>query len=125
MVYNRAGEPEGGSKEHHAMISIDDFAKIELRAGTILTAESVQGATKILKLTIDIGERQITTASGIAQHYRPEDLVGRRVVVVANLQPATIRGIESQGMILAASQEGHKTVLVAPSEDIPNGARVK
>ncbi len=107
------------------MISIDDFAKIELRVGTILTAERVPGATKILKLNIDIGERQITTASGIAQHYQPEELVGRRVVVVANLEPATIRGIESQGMILAASQEGHKIVLVAPAEDIPNGAKVR
>ncbi len=106
------------------MISIDDFAKIALRAGTILTAEKVPGATKILKLTIDIGERQITTASGIAQHYQPENLVGRRVVVVANLEPATIRGIESQGMILAAS-EGDKIVLVAPAEDIPNGAKVR
>jgi methionyl-tRNA synthetase len=71
------------------------------------------------------GERQITTASGIAQHYQPEELVGRRVVVVANLQPAVIRGIESQGMILAVSQEGHKIVMLAPAEDIPNGARVK
>lgn len=107
------------------MISIEDFAKTELRVGTVVSAESVPGATRILKLSIDIGDRQITTASGIAQHYQPEELVGRRVVVVANLQPATIRGIESQGMILAASQEGHKTVLVAPAEDIPNGARVK
>ncbi|HEX9017184.1 MAG TPA: methionine--tRNA ligase subunit beta [Chloroflexota bacterium] len=107
------------------MISIEDFARIELRVGTVLTAEPVPGATKILKLTIDIGDRQITTASGIAQHYTPEELVGRRVVVVANLQPATIRGIESQGMILAASHEGHKIVLVAPAEDIPNGAKVR
>jgi methionyl-tRNA synthetase len=107
------------------MVSIEDFAKIDLRVGTVVSAERVPGATKILKLTIDIGERQITTASGIAQHYQPEELVGRRVVVVANLQPAVIRGIESQGMILAASQEGGKTVLVAPAEGIPNGSKVK
>ncbi len=107
------------------MISIEDFAKIELRVGTIVAAEHVPGATKILKLTIDIGDRQITTASGIAQHYEPEGLAGRRVVVVANLQPAVIRGIESQGMILAASQEGGKVVLVGPAEDIPNGAKVR
>src|SRR5512146_1109483 len=106
------------------MISIEDFARIELRVGTIISAEAVPGATKILRLTIDIGERQITTASGIALHYKPETLVGRRVVVVANLQPATIRGIESQGMILAAS-DGDKIVLVAPAEDIPNGAKVR
>ena len=107
------------------MISIEDFAKIDLRVGTIVAAERVAGATKILKLTIDIGERNVTTASGIAQYYQPEQLAGRRVVVVANLQPATIRGIESQAMILAASQEGSGVVLVAPAEEIPNGARVK
>ncbi len=107
------------------MVSIEDFAKIDLRVGTVVSAERVPGATKILKLTIDIGERQITTASGIAQYYQPEEMVGRRVVVVANLQPATIRGVESQAMILAASQEGSRVVLVAPAEEIPNGAKVK
>ncbi len=107
------------------MISIEDFAKIDLRVGTIVAAQRVAGATKILKLTIDIGDRQVTTASGIAQYYQPEELVGRRVVVVANLQPATIRGIESQAMILAASQEGSGVVLVAPAEEISNGAKVK
>ena len=107
------------------MISIEDFAKIELRVATVVSAEPVPGATKIVKLELDLGDRKITTAAGIAQHYSPEDLVGRRVVVVANLQPVTIRGIESQGMILAASLEGHKTVLVTVAEDIPNGAKVK
>jgi|SRR5450756_815034 len=107
------------------MISIEDFAKIDLRVGTIVAAERVPGATKILKLTIDIGDRQMNTASGIAQYYQPDGLVGRRVVVVANLQPAVIRGIESQGMILAASQEGSGVVLVSPAEEIPNGAKVK
>ncbi len=107
------------------MISIEDFAKIDLRVGTIVEAERVPGAKKILKLTIDIGDRQVTTASGIAEHYQPDELVGRRIVVVANLQPAVIRGIESQAMILAASQEGHKIILVAPADDIPNGAKVK
>ncbi len=107
------------------MISIDEFARMDLRVGTIVAAERVPGATRILKLTIDIGERQITTASGIAGYYQPEDLPGRKVVVVANLQPATIRGIESQGMILAASQEGGKVVLVAPAEDVPNGTKVR
>ena len=107
------------------MISIEDFARIDLRIGTIVTAEPVPGATKIIKLEIDAGERKITTAAGIAQQYRPEELVGRKVVVVANLEPARIRGIESQGMILAASMEGHKTVLLTVAEDIPNGAKVR
>jgi methionyl-tRNA synthetase len=107
------------------MISIEDFARIELRVGTVVSAEPIAGATKVLKLELDIGDRKITTAAGIAAHYSPEDLIGRRVVVVANLQPVTIRGIESEGMLLAASQEGHRTVLVTVAEDIPNGARVK
>jgi methionyl-tRNA synthetase len=107
------------------MISIEEFARIELRVGTVVSAEPITGARKLLKLELDIGDRKITTAAGIAEHYGPEELIGRRVVVVANLQPATIRGVESQGMLLAASQEGHKTVLVTVAEDIPNGARVK
>lgn len=107
------------------MISIEDFAKIELRVGTVDTAEPIPGATRVMKLEIDLGDRKVVTTAGIAQHYKPEEMVGRRVVVVANLQPVTIRGIESQAMILAASMEGRKTVLVTVAEDIPNGAKVK
>ncbi len=107
------------------MIDIEDFAKIELRVGTVLTAEPIPGATRVMKLEIDIGERKVTTTAGIAQHYKPEEMVGRKVVVVANLQPRVVRGIESQAMILAASMEGHKTVLVTVAEEIPNGAKVK
>ncbi len=107
------------------MISIEDFAKIDLRVGTVVSAEPIPGATKIIKLEIDIGDRKVTTTAGIAQHYKPEEMLGRKVVVVANLQPAIIRGIESQAMILAASMEGHKTVLVTVAEEIPNGAKVK
>jgi methionyl-tRNA synthetase len=107
------------------MITIDDFAKIELRVGTVVSAEPIKGATKIMKLEIDIGDRKVVTTAGIAQHYTPEEMMGRRVVVVANLEPRIVRGIESQAMILAASSEGHKTILVTVAEDIPNGARVK
>ena len=107
------------------MISIEDFAEIDLRVGTVLAAEPVPGASKLLKLEIDVGHRKLTTTAGIAQHYRPEEMVGRKVVVVANLQPAVIRGIKSETMILAATMEGHKTVLVTVAEDIPNGARVR
>lgn len=107
------------------MISIEDFAKLDLRVGTVVAAEPVAGASKLLKLEIDVGDRKLTTTAGIAQHYRPEELVGRKVVVVANLRPAVIRGIESQTMILAATMEGHKTVLVTVAEDIPNGAKVR
>jgi len=107
------------------MITIDDFAKIDLRVGTVVSAEPIPGASRVMKLEIDIGDRKVVTTAGIAQHYRPEEMVGRRVVVVANLQPRVVRGIESQAMILAASMEGHKTVLVTVAEEIPNGAKVK
>jgi len=107
------------------MITIDDFAKIDLRVGTVVSAEPIPGASRVMKLEIDIGDRKVVTTAGIAQHYRPEEMLGRRVVVVANLQPRVVRGIESQAMILAASMEGHKTVLVTVAEEIPNGAKVK
>lgn len=107
------------------MITIDDFAKIDLRVGTVVAAEPIPGASRVMKLEIDIGDRKVVTTAGIAQHYRPEEMLGRRVVVVANLQPRVVRGIESQAMILAASMEGHKTVLVTVAEEIPNGAKVK
>ncbi|MGI5835998.1 MAG: methionine--tRNA ligase subunit beta [Chloroflexota bacterium] len=106
------------------MISIEDFAKMDLRVGTVVTAEPIQGASKLLKLEIDIGDKKLITTSGIAQYYKPEEMLGRKVVVVANLQPAIIRGIESQTMILAASAEG-RLALVTVSEDVPNGTRIK
>src|SRR5262249_23921924 len=105
-------------------ITIDDFAKVELRVGQILTAERIPKADKLLKFTIDIGEaepRQIL--AGIAQYYEPEKLIGRKVVVVANLAPRKLRGLESQGMIVAASfgEEG-RSVLAGFLEEVPNGA---
>jgi len=107
------------------MISIEDFAKVDLRVGTVVAADPIPGASKLLKLEIDVGDRRLITTSGIAQHYKPEEIVGRKVVVVANLQPAVIRGIESQTMILAASAEGHRLGLVTVPEDIPNGTKIK
>ncbi len=108
-------------------ITIDDFAKVELRVGQILTAERIPKADKLLKFTIDLGEaepRQIL--AGIAQYYEPEKLIGRKVIVVANLAPRKMRGLESQGMILAASvgEEG-RPVLAGFLEDVPNGAKLK
>ena len=108
-------------------IGIDDFTKIELRVGQILTAEPVPKADKLLRFTIDLGEaqpRQIL--AGIAQYYEYEKLIGRKVIVVANLAPRKLRGFESQGMILAASigDEG-KPVLAGFLEEVPNGARLK
>ena len=108
-------------------IPIDDFVKIDLRVATVLEAERVPKADKLLKLLVDVGEaqpRQIL--AGIAQHYSPETLVGRKIIVVANLAPRKLRGLESNGMLLAASvgEEG-KPVLATFAEDVPNGARLK
>ena len=108
-------------------IEIGDFARVELRAGEILTAERVPKSDKLLRFTIDLGEaepRQVL--AGIAEHYEPEKMIGRKVVVVANLKPRKLRGFESQGMILAASigEEG-RPVIATFTEDVPNGARLK
>lgn len=108
-------------------IEINDFAKIELRVGEVKTAERIPKADKLLLITVDIGEekpRQIL--AGIAQYYEPEKLVGKKIVVVANLKPRKLRGYESQGMLLAASvgDEG-KPVIATFAEDVPNGARLK
>jgi methionyl-tRNA synthetase len=109
------------------LIEITDFIKIDLRVGEVRSAERIPKADKLLLLTVDIGEdkpRQIL--AGIAQYYEPEQLVGRKIVVVANLKPRKLRGYESQGMLLAASvgEEG-KPVIATFAEDVPNGARLK
>jgi methionyl-tRNA synthetase len=108
-------------------IDITDFTKVELRVGQVLTAARIPKSDKLLLLSVDIGEekpRQIL--AGIAEHYAPEELVGRKIAVVANLKPRKMRGHESQGMLLAASVgDGDKPVLATFLEDIPNGARLK
>jgi methionyl-tRNA synthetase len=109
-----------------AKISIEDFAKVDLRVGRVLTAERVKGSDKLLHMTVDIGEPQPRTiVAGIAEAYTPVDMVGRKVVIVANLQPRKLRGVESNGMIVAASVEGGKPVLAGFHEEIPVGARLK
>jgi methionyl-tRNA synthetase len=107
-------------------IAIEDFSKVDLRVGVVLSAEPVKGADKLLHLKVDIGEAQPRTiVAGIAEAYKPEQMVGRKVVIVANLQPRKLRGITSQGMIVAASLEGGKPVLAGFLEDVPVGARLK
>ncbi|MDX6305706.1 MAG: methionyl-tRNA synthetase, partial [Blastocatellia bacterium] len=115
------------NKTGDGLIEITDFAQIDLRVGEVRSAERIPKADKLLLLTVDIGEekpRQIL--AGIAQYYTPEQLVGRKIVVVANLKPRKLRGHESQGMLLAASvgEEG-KPVIATFAEDVPNGARLK
>ena len=106
-------------------ITIDDFAKVELRVGQIKSAERIQGADKLLKLMVDIGDEVRQVLAGIALGYAPEDLVGRKVVLVANLAPRKMRGLESNGMLLAASVADGKPVLCTFAEDIAVGAKVK
>lgn len=108
-------------------IEIDDFAKVDLRVGTVLSAERIPKADKLLLLKIDLNEAQPRQVlAGIAQFYEPETLVGRKVVVVANLKPRKLRGYESQGMVVAASYgEDGRPVIATFTEDVPNGARLK
>ena len=106
-------------------ISIDDFAKVELRVGQVKVAEKVKGADKLLRLEVDLGTEVRQVVAGIAEAYAPETLVGRKVVIVANLAPRKLRGLESNGMIVAASPEGGKPVLCSFLEDVPVGARLK
>jgi methionyl-tRNA synthetase len=107
-------------------IAIEDFAKVEMRVGQVKTAERIVGADKLLKLTVDIGSEVRQICAGIAQYYEPEKLIGRKVVVVVNLAPRKLRGVESNGMIVAASvgPEG-RPVLAAFAEDVEVGARLK
>jgi methionyl-tRNA synthetase len=106
-------------------ITIDDFNKIDLRAGTIISAEKVEKADKLLKLQVDMGTEIRTVVSGIAQHFNPEDLVGRQVTVVANLAPRKMRGIESKGMILMAQNGDGKLIFVSPMEMADPGSEVR
>ncbi len=118
-------EPEPSVPET-PKIAIDDFSKVELRVGLVLSAEPVKGADKLLHLKVDLGEAEPRTiVAGIAEAYKPEQLINRKVVIVANLQPRKMRGLISNGMIVAASVEGGKPVLAGFHEDIPVGARLK
>jgi methionyl-tRNA synthetase len=109
-----------------SQITIDDFSKVDLRVGQVLSAERVKGADKLLHLKVDLAEAEPRSiVAGIAEAYTPEQLVGRKVVIVANLAPRKLRGLTSNGMIVAASLEGGKPVLAGFLEDIPVGARLK
>ncbi|MCZ7555913.1 MAG: methionine--tRNA ligase [Bacteroidia bacterium] len=106
-------------------ISIDDVMKLDLRTGRIVGAEAVPKSSKLVKLTVDIGSETRQIVAGIAMRYAPEDLKGKAIVIVANLKPAKLFGIESQGMLLAASNDSEGPILVTPETDIANGAIVK
>jgi len=112
---NTPGKPE---------IVFDDFAKLDLRAATVISCEKVEKADKLLKLRIDLGSEQRTIVSGIAQHYQPEELVGKQVIVVTNLAPRKMRGIESQGMILTAEDADGRLRLLQPEHPVAPGSSV-
>jgi methionyl-tRNA synthetase len=116
--------PAGVASDGAAKISIDDFAKVDLRVAQVIAAEAVPKSKKLLKLRVSLGFEERTVLAGIAEHYAPGDLVGKKVVVVANLQSAKLMGIESQGMVLAGSTDGGLGVLTL-DRDLPPGAKVK
>jgi methionyl-tRNA synthetase len=115
----------GAAPVEDARLSIDDFMKVELRVAKVLEAEAVPKSKKLLKLRVDVGTEQRTIVAGIAEAYQPDQLIGRTIVIVANLKPAKLMGIESNGMVLAASVDGGAPTLVAVDPSMPPGARVR
>src|SRR5262245_34801682 len=118
--------PKAPAADEAPVITIDEFAKVELQVAVVLAAERVPKTEKLLKVDLDMGSEKRTIVSGIAEFYEPEALVGKRIVVVANLKPARIRGVESRGMLLAAGGRGpgEQLGLVTLDSDIPPGTRV-
>ncbi|HZB88141.1 MAG TPA: methionine--tRNA ligase subunit beta, partial [Terracidiphilus sp.] len=117
--------PASAASTTPGQITIDDFTKVELRVGQVKVAERVPKADKLLRLEVDLGTETRQILAGIAESYQPESLIGRKVIVVANLAPRKLRGLESNGMLLAGSIEGGKAVLASFLEDVPLGAKVK
>ena len=105
-----------------APVSFDDFGRMDIRTATVLEAERVPKTDKLLKLTIDTGIDHRVIVSGIAEYYSPEDMVGKQICILANLEPRTIRGIESKGMILMAKQGDGSMRFITPQEAVCNGA---
>ena len=120
----QASTPHGAGGDD-VRISMDDFMKVELRVATILAAEAVPKSKRLVKLSVDVGTEQRTIVAGIAEAYQPEQLVGRTVVIVFNLKPATLMGVQSNGMVLAASPEGGRPVLLTVESPVAPGARVR
>lgn len=116
---------ESKKSEIENQIDIDDFAKLDLRVAQVIKAEKVKGTDKLLKLELEVGTDKRQVVTGIAHHYEPEELEGKKVIFLANLKPAKFRGIESQGMILAASDEKDtELAMVTIDKDLPTGLKV-
>ncbi len=108
------------------MISYEDFAKLEIRIGTVTSAERIEGADKLLKLIVDLGSETRQIVAGIATVVAdPAELVGKQLPILCNLEPRTLRGVESQGMMLAAGDENDLPVLIHPEHPIPNGSNIR
>jgi methionyl-tRNA synthetase len=118
-------QPTGTAPAAEPVITIDDFMKVDLRVAKVLEAEPIPKSRKLLKLKVDTGRDQRTIVAGIAEAYQPEQLVGRTIVIVANLQPAKLMGVESNGMVLAGSPDGGQPILVGFDQEVPPGARVR
>jgi len=106
------------------MISFEEFQKIELKVAKIIEAEKIEKSEKLLKLIVDLGDEKRQLVAGIAKYYKPEDLIGKEIVVVVNLEPKKLMGIESQGMLLAANVNGEPVILI-PEKEVPPGTKVK
>lgn len=106
-------------------VIIDDFKKLDIRIGTIISAEKIEGADKLLRLEVDFGSEKRQIVSGIAQFYTPQDLVGKQYLFVTNLEPRMLRGVESQGMILAADAGNETSVLLHPDKSVPAGSIIR
>ncbi len=104
------------------LVGIEDFLKLDIRLAKVLSAERVEGSEKLLRLRVSLGEEERTLMAGIAKHYSPEELVGKKVLILANLKPRKIFGVESQGMVLALS-DGENLSLIVPDRDIKEGAK--
>jgi len=111
------------AKEEKMEITIEDFAKMDIRVAQVIGAEKVEGAKKLLKLKVEFGDENREIVAGIAEYYKPEELVGKKIILLANLKPARIKGIESKGMLLAASDEGNLVILTTDREINP-GAKI-
>ena len=117
-------ETTEAKKEEPKRISIDRFFDVQLRVAQVLEAERIEGTDKLMKLQIDLGEEKRQLVAGVATSYEPDALIGKRIIVVANLKPAKIRGVESQGMLLAADFEG-RPIVASFDEAIPPGTQVR
>ncbi len=117
-------KPDAPEEKPEPKISIDDFFKVQLRVAQVLEVEKIENADKLLKLKIDLGDEQRQLVAGIAKAYTPEQLIGKRIIVVANLKPAKLRGVVSEGMLLAADLDG-RPIVASFDDPVPAGTQVR